>query len=280
MTIVVTGATGHLGRLAIQSLLAKGVPAADIVGLGRQLDKIADLGVTAKHVDYEDVAALTEAFTGADRVLFISGSEPGKRVPQHTNIINAAKAAGVGLIAYTSIPRADTTDMKLAEEHLVTEQLLADSGIPHVLLRNGWYIENYSVEQALAHGLVGAAGDGQISAATRADLAEAAASALVGEGHEGKVYELGGEPFTMTELAAEISRQSGRTVTYTDLSPEKYVEVLVGVGVPQPFAEILADSDRAASGGALFVERTDLESLLGRPVTPLSAAITEALGNK
>ncbi|GIM97229.1 SDR family oxidoreductase [Paractinoplanes toevensis] len=277
MTIVVTGATGHLGRLAIESLLAKGVPAADIVGLGRQLDKIADLGVTTKHVDYEDVDALTEAFTGADKLLFISGSEPGKRVAQHTNVVTAAKNAGVGLVVYTSIPRADTTDMKLAEEHRVTEQLLASSGLPHVFLRNGWYIENYSVEQALAHGLVGAAGDGRISAATRADFAEAAASALVGEGHVGKVYELGGEPFTMTELAAEISRQSGKEVTYTDLSPEKYIEVLVGVGVPAPFAEILADSDRAAAKGALFVERTDLESLLGRPVTPLATAIAAAL---
>ncbi|GIF24841.1 NAD(P)H dehydrogenase (quinone) [Actinoplanes tereljensis] len=277
MTIVVTGATGHLGRLAIESLLAKGVPAADIVGLGRQLDKIADLGITTKHVDYADVDALTAAFTGADKVLFISGSEPGKRVPQHTNIITAAKNAGVGLIVYTSIPRADTTDMKLAEEHLVTEQLLAESGLPHVLLRNGWYIENYSVEQALAHGLVGAAGEGQISAATRADFAEAAASVLVGEGHEGKVYELGGEPFTLTDLAAEISRQSGQEVAYTDLSPEKYTEVLVGVGVPAPFAEILADSDRAAAKGALFVPVTDLEALLGRPVTPLATAIAAAV---
>jgi NAD(P)H dehydrogenase (quinone) len=277
MTIVVTGATGHLGRLAIESLLAKGVPAADIVGIGRQLDKIADLGVTAKQVDYDDVDALTAAFAGADKVLFVSGSEVGKRIPQHTNIVTAAKNAGVGLVAYTSAPKADTSDMKLAAEHLATEQLLAASGLPHVILRNGWYIENYSVATALEHGLVGAAGDGQISAATRADLAEAAAAVLVSDGHEGKVYELGGEPFTMTELAAEISRQSGKSVSYTDLSPEKYTEVLVGVGLPQPFAEILADSDRAAAGGALFVPRTDLEALLGRPVTPLSTAIAAAL---
>ncbi|GAA0564280.1 SDR family oxidoreductase [Paractinoplanes ferrugineus] len=279
MTIVVTGATGHLGRLAIQSLIAKGVPAADIVGLGRQLDKIADLGVQAKHVDYEDVDALTEAFTGADKVLFISGSEVGKRIPQHTNIVTAAKNAGVGLIAYTSIAKADTSDLILAGEHAATERLLADSGVPFVLLRNSWYIENYQVAPALEQGLFGAAGDGKIAAATRADYAEAAASALVGEGHAGKVYELGGEAFTMAELAAEISRQSGRTVTYTDLSPEKYVETLVGVGVPQPFAEVLADSDRGAAAGGLFVERTDLESLLGRPVTPLADAIAQELKN-
>jgi NAD(P)H dehydrogenase (quinone) len=277
MTIVVTGATGHLGRLTIESLLAKGVPASDIVGLGRQVDKIADLGITVKHVDYEDVDALTEAFAGADKVLFISGSEPGKRIAQHTNVVNAAKSAGVGQVVYTSAPKADTTDMKLAEEHLFTERLLAESGLAHVILRNGWYIENYNVPQALEHGLFGASGDGKIAAAPRADFAEATAAVLTGDGHAGKVYELGGEPFTLSELAAEISRQSGKTVTYTDLSPEKYVELLVGVGVPAPFAEILADSDRAAAGGALYVPRTDLEALLGHPVTPLATSIKAAL---
>jgi NAD(P)H dehydrogenase (quinone) len=277
MTIVVTGATGKLGRLAIESLLAKGVPASEIVGIGRNVDKIADLGITVKKVAYEDVDALTEAFKGADKVLFISASEAGKRVPQHTNIVTALKNAGVGEVIYTSIPKADTTDMKLAEEHLVTERLLAESGLPYVLLRNGWYIENYNVEQALAHGLFGASGEGKISGATRADLAEAAASAVVGEGHTGKVYELGGEPFTLAELAAEISRQSGRPVAYTDLTPEKYTEMLVGVGLPPAFAEILADSDRAASQGALFVPVDDLETLLGRPVTPLASAIKAAL---
>ncbi|MGX6604498.1 SDR family oxidoreductase [Micromonosporaceae bacterium Da 78-11] len=277
MTIVVTGATGQFGRLAIQSLLAKGVPADEIVAVGRNADKLADLGVPAKQAAYEDVEALTAAFTGADKVLFVSGSEVGSRVAQHTNVVEAAKAAGVGLVVYTSAPKADTTDMLLAGEHKATEQLLIDSGLPYVFLRNGWYIENYNVDNALAHGLFGAAGDGKIAGATRADLAEAAAAALVGEGHENKVYELGGEPFTLTELAAEISRQSGKEVTYTDLGTEKYAEMLVGVGLPEPVAAILADSDRAASHGALFVERTDLEQLLGRPVTPLSTAIGTAL---
>ncbi|MFC7277966.1 SDR family oxidoreductase [Paractinoplanes rhizophilus] len=277
MTIVVTGATGHLGRLAIESLLAKGVPASEIVGLGRQVDKIADLGITVKQVAYEDVDALTDAFRGADKVLFISGSEVGRRIQQHTNVVTAAKNAGVGLVVYTSAPKADTTDMKLAAEHLFTERLLADSGLPHTILRNSWYIENYNVQQALEHGLFGAAGRGRIAASPRADYAEAAASALVGEGHAGKVYELGGESFTMDELAAEISRLSGKTVTYTDLPEEKYAELLVGVGLPPAAAEILADSDRAASRGALDVPRTDLETLLGRPVTPLADSIRAQL---
>ena len=277
MTIVVTGATGHLGRLVVQSLLARGVPAGEIVGVGRRLERIADLGVTTRAVSYDDPGSLRAAFAGADKVLFISGSEPGRRVEQHRNVVDAAKAAGVGLIAYTSAPRADTTDMKLAAEHRATERMLAESGVPTLVLRNGWYVENYNVEQALAHGLFGAAGDGKISGSPRADYAEAAAAVLTGEGHEGKVYELGGEAFTMTELAAEISRQSGRTVTYTDLGEEKYRDMLVGVGVPEAFAAILADADRAAAGGALFVPRDDLEKLIGRPATPLATSIAAAL---
>ena len=277
MTIVVTGATGHLGRHVVESLLARGVPASEIVATGRNVDKIADLGVVATVAPYEDPAALKAAFAGADRVLFVSGSEVGRRIEQHRNVVEAAKEAGVGLVAYTSAPKADTTDMKLAEEHLATERMLAESGVPHTLLRNGWYLENYNLAQIIEHGSFGAAGDGKIAIAPRADYAEAAASVLVADGHAGKVYELGGEAVTLAELAAEISRQSGRDVTYTDLSPEKYAEFLVGVGLPVAAAEIYADADAAASRGALFVEKTDLETLLGRPVTPLADAIAAAL---
>jgi NAD(P)H dehydrogenase (quinone) len=277
MTIVVTGATGHLGRLTIESLLAKGVPAGEIVGLGRQIEKIADLGITAKQVSYDDVDALTAAFIGADKVLFISGSEVGRRIPQHTNIVEAAKKAGVGLVVYTSAPKADNTDMKLAGEHLVTERLLADSGLPHVILRNSWYTENYNVQQAIEHGLFGAAGDGRIAGAPRVDYAEAAASVLVGDGHAGKVYELGGESFTLAELAAEISRQSGKPVAYTDLPEDKYIDLLVGVGLPRAGAAVIADADRAASRGALDVPPTDLEALIGRPATPLADAVRAQL---
>ncbi|SNY63352.1 SDR family oxidoreductase [Paractinoplanes atraurantiacus] len=277
MTIVVTGATGHLGRLAIESLLAKGVPAGDIVGLGRQVEKIADLGITVKKVSYEDQEGLRAAFENADKVLFISASEPGKRIAQHTNVVEAAKAANVGLLVYTSAPKADTTDMKLAGEHAVTEKLIKDSGLPYVILRNGWYVENYPADQAVAQGLVGASGDGRISLAPRADYAEAAAAALVTEGHEGKTYELGGEALTKAELAAEISRQTGKPVTYTDLDVDKYTELLVGVGLPREAAEVFADVDRATAAGALFVPRDDLEKLLGRPATPVATAIKAAL---
>jgi NAD(P)H dehydrogenase (quinone) len=277
MTIVVTGATGQLGRHVVESLLAKGVPATDIVGVGRNIDKIADLGITTKKAAYEDVEALKAAFEGADVVLLISGSEAGKRVEQHRNAIQAAKEAGVGRIVYTSIPRADTTEMKLATEHHATEKILAESGVPYTLLRNGWYIENYPLAQAVDHGLFGAVGDGRISAAPRADYAEAAAAALITDEHAGKVYELGGEAFTMPELAAEVSRQSGKNVTYTDLGEEKYAEFLVSVGLDAPHAAVLADSDAKAAKGALFVPKTDLEKLLGRPVTPLASSVAAAL---
>ena len=277
MTIVVTGATGHLGRLTIQSLLARGVPASEIVGLGRQIDKIADLGVGLKQVSYEDPAGLRDAFEGAGKVLFISGSEVGRRIEQHRNVVDAAKAANVGLIAYTSIPHADTSDMTLAVEHRATEQMLTESGLPTVFLRNSWYTENYDIKQAIEHGMFGAAGNGKISAAPRADFAEANAAVLTTDGHPGKVYELGGTAFTLSELAAEIARQSGKPVTYTDLGEEKYREMLVGVGLPEAAAAVYADSDRAASQGALFVPTADMEALLGRPATPVATWVAAAL---
>jgi NAD(P)H dehydrogenase (quinone) len=276
MTIVVTGATGHFGRIAVQSLLARGVPAADIVATGRQIGKIADLGVTVRAAAYEDPAALRAALEGADKLLFVSGSEVGKRIAQHRDVVTAAKDAGVGFVAYTSIPKADTTSLKLAAEHLATERMLIESGLPYAFLRNSWYLENYDLASAIEHGLFGAAGEGRISGAPRADYAEAAAAAIV-LAEPNRVYELGGEPFTLAELAAAIAQESGRPVGYTDLAPEKYAEFLVGVGVPEPAAAILADADRGAAQGELYVPGDDLATLLGRPVTPLRDAIRAQL---
>ena len=280
MTIVVTGATGHFGRLAIEGLLARGIAADQIVAVGRSVENIQDLadrGVIVKHAAYEDPDALRAAFAGADKLLFVSGSEAGQRLTQHLNVVAAAKDSGIKQVFYTSIPKADTTDLILASEHRATEQALTDSGIPSVFLRNSWYLENYDLKGAVEHGLYGAAGDGKLSIATRADYAEAAAAAVTAGKLDQQAYELGGEAVSLAELAAEVSRQSGREVAYTDLTPEKYIEFLTGVGVPEGFAAVLADSDRGAAAGALNTGTKDLETLLGRPVTPLGDSVRAAL---
>jgi len=276
MTIVVTGATGPFGRHAVESLLAQGVPAGQIVATGRKIEKIQDLGVRAERADYNSPEDLKRAFDGAEKVLFVSGSEAGHRIQQHTNVVEAATAAGVGLLLYTSIPHADTSDLILAGEHRATEELIKNSSLSYAFLRNSWYYENYDFKGAVANGgIFGAAGDGRISAAARADFAEAAAVALVRG--DARVYELGGPGFTLPELAAEIARISGAEVTYTDLSQEKYKEFLIGVGVPEPGAVVLSDADRGAARGALEVSPAHLEDLLGRPAKPVADAIRAAL---
>ena len=282
MSIVVTGATGHLGRLTVEALLARGVPADRIVATGRRTEVLADLadrGVTVRRADYSDPDTLRTAFAGAEQLLLVSGSEIGQRLPQHRNAIAAAKDAGVRLIAYTSLTRADTSSLPIAGEHSGTEQALAESGIPHVVLRNGWYTENYTDQLAtyLEHGIVGSAGSGRVSAATRADYAEAATAVLTEDGHQGAVYELGGEAFTMAELAAAVSAATGQHVAYTDVPVEEYARVLVGAGLPEPVAAAYADMDRAIADGALLVEGDDLATLIGRAPTPLSEAVGAAV---
>ena len=283
MTIVVTGATGQLGRHVLEALLERGVAAQDIVAAGRSVGKLANFasrGVRVQAMDYADAASVADALKGATRVLLISGSEVGQRVDQHRTVINAAKAEGVELLAYTSIANADTTEMKLADEHKATEALLRESGVPLVLLRNGWYLENYTEQLpgTLAQGAVaGSAGDGKVSGAARVDYAHAAAAVLVADGQAGKVYELGGdEAFSMGELAAEISAATGKEVSYNDLPAEDYAGLLTSVGVPQGFAEILADSDLGIARGDLLVSSGDLRRLIGRPTTSLAEAVRSA----
>jgi len=284
MTIAVTGASGPFGRHAIEVLLGRGIPADQIVAIVRDPAKLGDLrerGVTVRRGDYSEPATLRTALAGVDRLLLVSGSEVGQRIPQHQAVVDAAREAGVSLVAYTSLPKADTSDMVLAEEHRATEGALIASGVPYVFLRNGWYVENYTrqLPVILEHGLIGAAGDGRISAAARADLAEAAAVVVASDdGHQNRVYELGGPGFTLAELAAEIGRQSGRDVGYTDLSEDAYAKALVDAGVPAAAAAVYADSDRAAAKGALYIEGDDLERLLGRPATPWPEIIRAALG--
>lgn len=283
MSIVITGATGQLGRHVVEALLERNFPAQDIVAAGRSVEKIADLaerGVQVRKMDYADAASVAEALKGAHKVLLISGSEVGQRVEQHRTVIEAAKAEGVELVAYTSIANADSTEMKLAGEHQATEAMLQEYGVPFVLLRNGWYLENYTdqLPGTLAQGAIaGSAGDGQVSAASRADYAHAAAAVLVAEDQAGRIYELGGdEPFTMAELAAEISAAAGKHISYQDLPAQEYAGMLAGFGVPEAFAEILADSDLGIARGDLLVTSGDLRKLIGRPATSLAEAVRAA----
>jgi NAD(P)H dehydrogenase (quinone) len=281
--IVVTGATGQLGRLVIKALL-KTQPASDIVAAVRSPEKAADLaalGVQVRRADYNEPATLDTAFKGADKVLLISSSELGRRAVQHRAAINAAKRNGVQLIGYTSVLRADTSPLGLADEHRETEGALRASGVPFVLLRNGWYTENYlrSLAAALEHGaILGNADDGKIASAARADYAEAAALVMTRDAQAGRVYELAGDSaYTLTELAAEVTRQSGKKVEYQNLSEADYKAALVGVGLPEVVAALLSDSDAAASKGALFDDAHQLSQLLGRPTTPLATVVGEAL---
>jgi NAD(P)H dehydrogenase (quinone) len=280
--IVVTGASGHLGRLVVQSLLQK-LPAREVVAAVRSPDKAKDLaarGVEVRVADYARPETLGPALAGAEKVLLVSSSEVGQRAAQHAAVVKAAKAAGVKLLAYTSILRAPTSRLVLAAEHQATEEAIRASGLAHVFLRNGWYLENYTehLAPALQHGaLVGSAGDGRIAAAARADYADAAVALLTGK-VEKEAYELGGDrPFTMAELAAEVSRHAGKAIAYRDLPPDQYRAVLTGAGLPPPVADVYVDADVQASKGDLDDASGELRRLIGRPTTPLADAVRAAL---
>ena len=277
--IAITGATGQLGQHVINNLL-KTVPASEIVAIVRnpaKADALSQKGITVRQADYTDQAAFTTALSGVEKLLLISSSEVGQRATQHQNVINAAKAAGVNFIAYTSLLHADKSPLGLRDEHIATEKALAESGIPYALLRNSWYTENYlaSAPPALEHGVfIGAAGDGKIAAATREDYAAAAAKVIAEEGHAGNVYELAGDTaWTLSELAAELSKQSGKPVTYQNLSQADFAAALKSVGLPAGLADMLADSDVGASKGGLFDDSRTLSKLIGRPTTPLAESI-------
>ncbi|MBJ9269092.1 SDR family oxidoreductase [Citrobacter sp. Ce119] len=277
--IAITGATGQLGQHVIESLL-KTVPASQIVAIVRNPAKATTLsqqGITVRQADYSDEAALTTALQGIDKLLLISSSEVGQRAPQHRNVINAAQAAHVKFIAYTSLLHADTSPLGLADEHVATEKMLAESGIAYALLRNGWYTENYlaSAPAALEHGVfIGAAGEGTIASATRADYAAAAARVISEDGHAGKTYELAGDAgWTLSQLAAELAKQSGKKVVYQNLSEADFAAALKGVGLPAGLADMLADSDTGASKGGLFDDSHTLSKLIGRPTTSLADSV-------
>jgi len=283
--IVITGASGQLGQHVIAELLKK-TAASNIVAAVRNVAKarhLAALGVQVREADYGRPETLDSAFRGAEKILLISSSEVGQRVPQHRNVIDAAKRAGVKLIAYTSVLRADTSVLGLADEHRATEADIRASGLPYTLLRNGWYLENYAehLEPVLAHGAVlGAAGEGRISAAARADYAAAAVAVLTMRTAPEAVYELAGAAsFTLAELAAEVARQSGKEIVYNDMPQAQYKAVLLEIGVPESMARLLSDSDAGAKQGALEGSGAALRALIGRPTATLAAALQAALKN-
>lgn len=280
MTIAVTGASGQLGHLVIEALKAR-IDPTSIVALARTPAKATDPGVEVRAFDYGRADTLAPVLAGVDTLILVSSSEIGQRAGQHRNVIAAAKAAGVKSILYTSLLHADTSVLSLADEHRATEAELKASDLSFTILRNGWYTENYtgSIGGALQGGaFIGSAGNGRISSATRADYAEALAVVATGEGHAGKVYELAGDDsWTLSDLAAEISRQIGKDIPYRNLPEADYAAALAGVGLPEELAGAIAGWDVAASQGALFDDGRQLSNLIGRPTTPLSDAVADAL---
>ncbi|MCA1221029.1 NmrA family NAD(P)-binding protein [Streptomyces sp. 8L] len=284
MSIVVTGASGRLGRLTVEALLRRGVPAPEIVATGRDIAAIEDLagrGVVVRRADFADRDSLAAAFAGADKLLLVSTTDVDARVAHHRRAIDEAVAAGVSLVAYTSMSHADTATTILAATHRATEEYLRERGVPSVVLRNSWYLENYLDQLPLmlrSGAVTGATGRGRISAACRADYAEAAAVVLTTEGHTGAVYELGGdEAFTLADLAAALSAATGKRIVHQDLPGDELVGFLTGLGLPAALADVLADADLGMSRDELFTASGDLRRLIGRPATPPAEAITAAL---
>ncbi|MGY2895826.1 SDR family oxidoreductase [Deinococcus sp. UYEF24] len=281
--IAITGASGHLGQLTIEALIERGVPPQEIVAVVRTPEKataLAERGVQVRQGDYTRPETLVSALQGVQQVLLISSSDFADRVGQHRNVIEAAKQVGATLLAYTSLLRADTSTLSLAADHKATEELIRASGLPFVFLRNGWYLENYNPVQAAAQGAVaGSAGEGRVSAASRADYAAAAAAALTQpQQAPDTVYELGGDQaFTLSELAAEVQTQSGRPVSYQNMPAADYAQMLLGFGLPAPVAEMLADSDTGLEKGELYTDSRDLSRLIGRPTTTMQEGVKAAL---
>lgn len=280
MKTAVTGATGQLGQLVVEQL-KKRKSNEDIVALARNLEKASNLGVEVREFDYNKPEVMAESLKGVDHLLLISGSEWGQRATQHTNVVNAAKEAGVKWIVYTSLLRADSTGINIAGEHIASEKVIKESGIDYTILRNGWYTENYtvSIPGALKGGaFLGSAKDGKISSAPRADYAEAAAIVLTDDSYQGKTLELAGESaYTLSDLAEEVSKQSGLTIPYKDIPEQEYANILKNIGFPEGFANAFASWDVSASKGELYCDTNHLTNILGRSTTPIAESVKAVL---
>ena len=283
MTLVITGATGHLGRLVVESLLARGTAASDIVATGRNVDALSDLaaqGVAVAELDYARPETVAAVVKPGDTLLLVSGSEPGSRLPLHLATIDAAKAAGVARIVYTSVLGATTSPLVLAPDHKATEEALVASGVPFTILRNGWYTENYvgEIDKGRETGAITASvGDGRLASASRKDYADAAAAVLTTEGHEGAVYELSGdEAWTFDDLAAAIGELVGREVVYNRLTPDEHAALLTSFGLDEGTVGFVVALDGNIRDGLLAGTSGDLARLIGRPTTPLTEGLAAA----
>lgn len=280
MSIVITGATGQLGKLVVDNLLELGVDPNELVAAGRDTQKLAahygPKGVRTVRIDFNDPDTLETAFQSGDKVLLVSGTEVGRRVAQHTNVIDAARKAGVAHLAYTSVLKADTTTLVLAPEHKATEEAVVASGVPYTILRNGWYTENYApaLEQARQTGkLIASAGDGRVASASRADYAAAAAAVLSSEGHRNAVYELSGDvAWHFGDLAAAFGAAFDREVAYVPVESAEHLEILKGAGLDEQTAEFVIALDGNIRDGELALTTGDLARLTGRPTVPLTEA--------
>lgn len=279
----VTGATGQLGRLVVERL-AKTEGAGSVVALVRDVDRAAGIlpeGVVVRQFDYDRIDGMTAALSGVSRLLLVSSSEIGRRVPQHRSVIAAAAEAGVEFLAYTSLLRADSSPMSLAAEHRATEEAIGQSGLRHAILRNGWYLENYlyGAAGAVEHGaMIGSGGEGRVSAATRADYADAAAAVLRSPPSDGARLELGGDQsFTEAEFAAAVAQVSGKTVNFVPMPEADYAAVLAQAGLPEPLAAMIANSSAGVADGALFDDSGTLGRLIGRPTVDWQAALQQTL---
>lgn len=274
--IAITGATGHLGQLAIAALKARG---ANPIALARDPAKATDLAVETRAFDY--TAADPAALAGVETLVLISSNDFNDRAGQHRKAIAAAKAAGVKRIVYTSILKGPANPMLLAQDHIATEAALRDSGLAVTILRNGWYTENYTgaLGAAVQHGaIIGAAGEGRVSSAARKDYAEAIAVTALDATHAGKTYELAGDTsHSGADLAATLSQAAGKPVAYVSMPQADYAKALAGFGLPEGFAQALADSDAQAAKGALHDDSQTLSRLIGRPTTPFAETIRAAL---
>ena len=284
MSYIVTATSGHLGRLIVEALLARGAAPDSIVATARNVDKLsalAALGVRTAVLDYSKPETVTAVVEPGDVLMLVSGSEVGQRVPQHTAVIAAAQAAGVGRIVYTSAPKATTSALLLAPEHKATEEFLIASGVPFTILRNGWYTENYTgeIEKARQSGeIVASVGDGRVASASRADYADAAAAAILDDSLAGQTFELSGDhAWDFAELAATIGTLIGSPVTFRNLAPAEHAELLTSFGLDTGTVGFVVGLDANIRDGLLGETSGDLARLIGRPTTPLAEGLAASL---